>query len=202
MLQMDDDATNSPTTVRSLTGQRVRAEAFILCDGVQVHDGKLFILGGGWDRLLVRAFPVEQTFALAIKLSVPASEAYRPMAMTLEVRDEEGTIAGGQVHSSMIEVSRPLGYAPHEDVPCFFPLHVGLVVRKPERLTFVLLIDGDPIARTSIASLHTPTRANVHPVEHRRKERMKRLRTRVSSSHPQSTWLRSPDVHFLGFIGR
>jgi len=29
-------------------------------------------------------------------------------------------------------------------------LHVGLVVRKPERLTFVLLIDGDPIARTSI----------------------------------------------------
>ncbi len=150
MLLMDDDATNSLTTVRSLTGQRVRAEAFILCDGVQVHDGKLFILGGGWDRLLVRAFPVEQTFALAIKLSVPASEAYRPMAMTLEVRDEEGTIAGGQVHSSMIEVSRPLGYAPHEDVPCFFPLHVGLVVRRPERLTFVLLIDGDPIARTSI----------------------------------------------------
>ncbi len=137
-------------TVRVLLGQRVRAECFLLCDAAQVHDGKLFVLGAGWDRLVVPQFPSEHRFFVAIKLAVPAGEAYRPIEMRVDVRDEEGTAAGGLIPTTQVEVARPLGYGAHEDLPCMFAFEARLNIGRPERLTFSLLVDGEPVARTSL----------------------------------------------------
>ena len=101
--------TDDAMTLRALLGTRVRAECFILCDAAQVHDGKLFVLGAGWDRLMVPSFPSEHRFFLAIKLAVPAGDAYRPFEMRVDVRDEEGGSTGGVMPATRVEVARPLG---------------------------------------------------------------------------------------------
>jgi hypothetical protein len=137
-------------TVRALLGTRVRAECFILCDAAQVHDGKLFVLGAGWDRLMVAGFPTEHRFFIAIKLAVPAGDAYRPFEMRVEVRDEEGNSAVGIIPATNVEVARPLGYLAHEDLPCMFAFEARSTFHRAERLTFTLRIDGEEVARTSL----------------------------------------------------
>jgi hypothetical protein len=137
-------------TLRTLLGTRVRAECFILCDAAQVHDGKLFVLGAGWDRLVVPLFPSEHRFYLAIKLAVPAGDAYRPFEMRVDVRDEEGVSTGGVMPTTRVEVARPLGYLAHEDLPCMFAFEARVTFGRPERLTFALLIDNEEVARTSL----------------------------------------------------
>lgn len=150
-------------TLRELLGTRVRAECFIACDAAQVHDGKLFVLGAGWDRLVVPHFPSEHRFALAIKLAVPAGEAYRPFEMRVDVRDEEGSPPGGLVPATQVEVARPLGYQAHEDLPCLFAFEARITVGRPERLTFTLRIDGDAIARTSLRVVAGTPPPGAHP---------------------------------------
>ena len=142
--------TDDAMTLRALLGTRVRAECFILCDAAQVHDGKLFVLGAGWDRLMVPTFPSEHRFFLAIKLAVPAGDAYRPFEMRVDVRDEEGVSTGGVMPATRVEVARPLGYLAHEDLPCMFAFEARVTFGRPERLTFTLLVDGEEVARTSL----------------------------------------------------
>ena len=54
----------------------VEVNCFILADGAQEAAGKLYVLGGGWDRLIVNTLPTPLiTAAIAIVLSVPWNEA-------------------------------------------------------------------------------------------------------------------------------
>ena len=157
--------TDDAMTLRALLGTRVRAECFILCDAAQVHDGKLFVLGAGWDRLMVPSFPSEYRFFLAIKLAVPAGDAYRPFEMRVDVRDEEGGSTGGVMPATRVEVARPLGYLAHEDLPCMFAFEARVTFGRPERLTFTLLVDGEEVARTSlrVAGHGAPTNTPAPP---------------------------------------
>ena len=148
-------------TLRALLGTRVRAECFVLCDAAQVHDGKLFVLGAGWDRLMIHQFPSEHRFFVAIKLSVPAGDAYRPFEMRVDIRDEEGVATGGVMPATRVELARPLGYQTHEDLPCMFAFEARVTFGRPERLTFSLQVDGEEIARTSlrVTGIAAPTSA-------------------------------------------
>lgn len=143
-------ADQPPIFLRDILGSRVRAECFMVCDAAQTHDGKIFILGGGWDRLLVRQFPSEHRFVLAVKLAIPAGEAYRPFQLRVDIRDEEGNSANGQMPTTQVEIARPLGYGAHEDLPCVLAFQTQITIAQPERLTFSLVVDGESIARTSL----------------------------------------------------
>jgi hypothetical protein len=99
---------------------------------------------------MVPQFPAEHRFNLAMKLAIPAGDAYRPFEMRVDVRDEEGVSTGGVMPTTRVEVARPLGYLAHEDLPCMFAFEARVTFSRPERLTFALLVDGEEIARTSL----------------------------------------------------
>ncbi|MGD9715058.1 MAG: hypothetical protein AB7V46_23820, partial [Thermomicrobiales bacterium] len=67
-----------------------RVDCFLLADAVQVANGKLFILGGGWARLTVDALPVTRPFELAIRVVVPWTETNRKLSYELQMVDEDG----------------------------------------------------------------------------------------------------------------
>jgi hypothetical protein len=80
----------------------------ILADAAQVADGKLFLMGGGWDRLLVNAIPAAQVVGVAVGVLVPWTETNRPHTLTLLVEDEDGGRVLPPV-SVQLEVGRPPG---------------------------------------------------------------------------------------------
>jgi len=60
----------------------------MLCDAVQAHNRKLFILGGGWTNVDCRMVPV----SLAVIVRVPWSECNVEHELKVELRDEDGQL--------------------------------------------------------------------------------------------------------------
>ncbi len=151
-------ASEGPDNVRDVIGY-IRAECFMVCDGAQAVGGKLFILGGGWDRLMIGAFPLKHGLHLAVKLAIPAIDANQPLPLRVEVADENGRPPleeNGEPFQPLLgqlEVGRPAGYAANEDIPFLLTMGATLYIRAPERYTFTLYIRDRRVAQTSIRAI-------------------------------------------------
>ena len=85
-------------------------EWLILADAAEVVGGKLYLMGGGWDRLTVHSQPAKKNLAIALALRVPWHETNRQHAFQIDMTDEDGA----QVVSvnGATEVGRPAGIPP------------------------------------------------------------------------------------------
>jgi hypothetical protein len=80
----------------------------ILADAAQVAEGKLYLMGGGWDRLAVNTLPTAQSVGVAVGIVVPWGDTNAPHQLTLTVEDEDGGAVLPPVEVR-IEVGRPPG---------------------------------------------------------------------------------------------
>jgi hypothetical protein len=89
----------------------MRVEWIIMADSAEVINSKLYLMGGGWDRLIVnQAFPVQQLVSLAVSFAVGWDETNIPQPMEILVKDDEGKeLAKVQ---GQIEAGRPRGITP------------------------------------------------------------------------------------------
>ena len=90
----------------------MQIEWLILADAAQIADGKLYLLGGGWDRIWVNAgFPSVHSVALAISFRVPWNETNQLHQVEVEITDQDhaGTLV--KIEGS-VEVGRPAGLEP------------------------------------------------------------------------------------------
>lgn len=53
----------------------MQTDAFILADHVQLSEGKLYLSGGGWNRLTVEHVPIRRRVGLAVGLRIDPAEA-------------------------------------------------------------------------------------------------------------------------------
>lgn len=87
---------------------QVEIEWLILADAAQIADGKLNLLGGGWDTLTAnQEFPFPRHLAVAAAFKVPWNETNQRHTLQIEIQDDDGKVlfgAGGE-----IEVGRPPG---------------------------------------------------------------------------------------------
>jgi hypothetical protein len=113
-------------------------EWLILADAAQVVGGKLYLLGGGWDMLVVAAgatFPIRQTCALAAALRVPWNETNRPCPVEILVQDEDG--AAIVYLRTEKEVGRPPGLPRGSSQRVQYAL--GLDLSLPHPGTYVVI---------------------------------------------------------------
>ena len=88
----------------------VSLDYLLVADGADAVGGKLYLLGGGWDRLKVPQLPGPPAvpFAVALGISVPWSLTNRKIGFSVDVQDADGgevaQLAGGE-----FEVGRPPG---------------------------------------------------------------------------------------------
>jgi hypothetical protein len=87
----------------------VKIEWMILADAAQVTNNKLYLLGGGWERLSVTSdFPLRQRCSLAISFSIPWAETNQRQQFSVRIVDEDGN----EVHRTInghFETGRPAG---------------------------------------------------------------------------------------------
>ena len=87
----------------------MRIEWVMLADAAQVTNNKLYVLGGGWERLSVASdFPVRQRCALALAFSVPWAETNQRHAFSVRILDQDGKEVHGAINGHF-ETGRPAG---------------------------------------------------------------------------------------------
>lgn len=130
----------------------------LLCDAAQVHDGKLYILGGGFSVIWVPNQPTPLT--IAVKLSVPWDRTNQRLRMAVSLLSEDGDqieIHGTAVQAAGdLEVGRPPGIKPGTtfDVPVALPF--GLIGLDAGGYTWVLTVNDEPIASAPLRVMAGP----------------------------------------------
>ncbi|MFQ5874745.1 MAG: hypothetical protein ACE5JL_13250, partial [Dehalococcoidia bacterium] len=131
----------------------MEVEWLILADSAQVVGNKLYLLGGGWDRLTVNTgFPLAQRCAVALSVRVPWNETNQKHTFEVEVTSEDPNTeepksllkVGGQ-----FEVGRPAGISQGQDQRIQLAIDTNLRLETPGIHVIVARIEGQEKQRTS-----------------------------------------------------
>jgi hypothetical protein len=120
----------------------------LLCDGAQVADGKLYVLGGGWS--LTGPDPMPSAIAMKIDVGWHEAEQAHHWELYLEDADGRPVLVDTPEGTHPIEVRGEFNVARPETVPEGTPIDVALAVNlgplpleTGNRYTWRLTIDGD-----------------------------------------------------------
>jgi hypothetical protein len=122
----------------------------LLADAAQVTDGKLSLLGGGWQFIGSPQSP----YAVAIVLAVPWNETNRRHKITVVLQDSDGKPvmvasdplgedAKVMAFSAEFEVGRPPGYRPGTSVNVPLAFGVGTLNMVPGRYEWVCTLNDE-----------------------------------------------------------
>ena len=124
----------------------ISVEWLILADAATVVGEKLYLLGGGWDRLTVnKPPPVPHQMAVAASFSVPWNETNQKHRFDLEIFDLDGTSLfkfGGT-----FEVGRPAGLPQGQSQRTQIAVNMGVVFNKLGGYVIVGRVDDHAEAR-------------------------------------------------------
>jgi hypothetical protein len=117
-------------------------EFLILADSVQAVDGKLYMLGGGWDQRTSQSYPEPIQLGLAISLLVPWDETNQKQSLAIAIRDSDGRDVVPTINGQ-IEVGRPPGLRPGVTQRSLMAINAGFPLPAPGRYEVsVSLPDG------------------------------------------------------------
>ncbi len=120
----------------------------ILADGAQVVGNKLFLMGGGWDKLQVAGgFPKQHSMGIALAIRVPWNETNEKHGFEIEFVSEDGTTIeklGGN-----FEVGRPAGSQPGQDQRGQFAVNAIIEFEGPGTFVVLARIDGEERRRVA-----------------------------------------------------
>ena len=126
-------------------------EWLILADSAQVVGNKLYLLGGGWDRLNInRDFPVNQRCAIAVAIKIPWNETNLKHELEVEVMSEDPDTEEPKSLAKIngqFEVGRPVGIPAGQDQRIQMAIDMGLRLDSTGTKTVIARIDGNEMRR-------------------------------------------------------
>ena len=138
----------------------MEVEWLILADSAQVVGNKLYLLGGGWDRLTVNTgFPTDRRIAVALAVKVSWNETNQKHTFEVEVASEDPTteepkslmkIAG------QFEVGRPAGIPQGQDQRVQLAIDLNLKIEAPGTKVIIARIEGQEMRRIRFAVVPGP----------------------------------------------
>lgn len=129
----------------------MEVEWLILADSAQVVGNKLYLLGGGWDQLVINTgFPVEQRCAIALSVRVPWNETNQKHTLEVEVVSEDPQTEAPESLlkvGAQFEVGRPPGIPPGQNQRIQFAIDMNLKINRPGTKEVVARIEGQEMRR-------------------------------------------------------
>ena len=119
----------------------MQIEWLILADAAQVVGGKLYLLGGGWNRFTVNnGFPANHSMAVAVSVGVPWHETNERRTFEIEIATEDGeTVAKTGGH---FEVGRPPGIPAGSEQRMQMAATINWQVKRPATYVILARVDG------------------------------------------------------------
>ncbi len=124
----------------------MEVEWFILADYAEIMGGKLYLMGGGWDRLTVNSpFPLTKPVGLAAAFRVPWNETNQPQNVEIEIQTDDGESVGKV--GAQFEVGRPPGMKAGQDQRFQLAANVPLTLSGPGGYVIVSRVEGQEARR-------------------------------------------------------
>lgn len=127
----------------------MEVEWLILADAAQVVANKLYMLGGGWDKVRgSKGFPFDQKIAIAMSVKVPWNETNDRHNFEIEIVSEDQDTEepksmakiGGQ-----FEVGRPVGILPGQEQRIQLAIDMLLKIDNPGTKIIIAKINGNKL---------------------------------------------------------
>ncbi len=125
----------------------------LTADFAEVVQGKVYIMGAGWDKFAPPTYPAVMRIGLAAGIRVPYLESNVPHHLSVTLRSGDGEdlfkIEGD------LETGRPAG-SRGESVLVPLAVNAQVEVRGPQLMELVAEVDGRSTKRISIRAVGTP----------------------------------------------
>lgn len=141
--------------------QQAHVECFLLCDYARAENGKLHIVGGGWDRIIAQHLPLSYGAYLATKLVLPGELLEDPVRVRVDLLDNTGQVLGEPVLENTIESdpgpsSEEFAGKPRLVATLFMGTSIMMELTQPGRFVLRLLVNDEPVASTSFMVSSSP----------------------------------------------
>lgn len=137
-------------------------EWIILADAAEVLNNKLYLLGGGWERITVAGpVPTAHSMAIAMAISVPWNETNQLHNIEVELADQDG--AQLLKVEGQVEVGRPPGIPLGQAQRVQMAISVGLRIEKLGRHVVVARIEGQEAKRLAFDIVAPPPMGIARP---------------------------------------
>jgi hypothetical protein len=122
-------------------------------DFAEVVQGKVYMMGAGWDKFAPLAYPAVMRIGLAAGIRVPYLESNVPHHLSVTLRSGDGAdlfkIDGD------LETGRPVG-SRGESILVPLAVNAQVNVAGPQLMELVAEVDGRAMRRMSIRAVGTP----------------------------------------------
>ena len=140
-----------------MTSEGIKAR-MLLCDAAQVQGGKLYILGGGWSRV-VKLQPIQM--ALGINMSIPWHAANKPMQLIVRLLDADGNPLRDPTNEPIrtegqMEVGRPPGLKSGTLLDSTIAIGMPAMDLNFGAYTWVLELDGETLDSVTFEVVKPP----------------------------------------------
>ena len=122
-------------------------EWLILADSAQVVGNKLFLMGGGWDRIVLNKLPAQHALSIALAIKVPWNETNEKHAFEIEFVSEDGETI--QKLGGTFEAGRPPGIPPGQEQRVQTAVNALMNFGKTGTIAVVARIDGEERRRVA-----------------------------------------------------
>jgi hypothetical protein len=139
--------------------RKARAECFLLCDFARSENGKLDILGGGWDHIVPRQLPLDYDAYLAIKVQLPWAQIADAAILRVDLMDTDGQILGDPVVDATLRLDA-IRAGKDEEPPygatILMTTGVKMTLTKPGRYILQLIVNDDVVVANSFVVTSSP----------------------------------------------
>jgi hypothetical protein len=133
----------------------IQIRVMLLADAAQAVGGKLYVLGGGFDRINMPTVPFSHRFDLAMLIEVPWVATNQPFQVVVELHDADGEPMGYRAEATM-ETGRPPGT--RQGTALTVPVAVPVVADFPGPGRYILQasINGREANRVALEAVALP----------------------------------------------
>lgn len=139
------------TTIHGTINRRSEIDYLLLADHAVVVDGKLYLAGGGWDRVTPPAFPHQMMVGLAAGVRVPFTETDDSHTVKIRLEDSGNAEPVFEIEAEL-QVGRPPG---SRGLDVLIPMAANIPIRfqEPSDLVLVASVNGRESKRHQVRVL-------------------------------------------------
>jgi hypothetical protein len=119
----------------------MRLDFLVLADRAEAINGKLYMVGGGFDRVGLMELPGSAVYDLALGFLVDYNETNEPHTFSLKLEDEDGNAVLGPI-GGRVEVGRPAGMTAGQEQRVIIVLRGPFPVQRAGGFKWVPELDG------------------------------------------------------------
>ncbi len=126
---------------------QLAVDFLILADRAEVVNGKLYMMGGGWDRLFLQDFGQPVNFSIVLGMLVPWNRANEQHVVQLQIRDADGQPIAPSANLEFVAGRPPIMRA-GETQRVMMAVNGAFALPQPGAYEVVASVDGREARRT------------------------------------------------------